>query len=202
LLIKQVRFIVLRQNHALTGLLLLASLSVIATAPAIAAPAQEQVNNPESETLIAQLLGHNTYQEGGEQLNLSDYTLGHVRGRSGNYLSIELMDMSGTEIKEEGGRVIMAGSAQPGDDVLLIENDGEYEFVGTAEPTWITKLQKDYGWKMAAETKGVALSERTASLWQALAQNEGRTITIAPLGPDTNTGVGGEVPEEPVRGMW
>jgi hypothetical protein len=202
---------VLQQNsHALTGVLILASLSAVAATPAIAEPTQERVNNQPSETLISQALGHDTYEEGGEQMSFSDYILGRVRGRTGNYLSVELMNMEGTEVKAGEGRVIMEGSANPGDNVLLTEEDGEYEFVGVAHPAWITELQEDYKWNMSAEMKGTPLKERTASLWQTLAQNEGRTATTAPVEtePQPETGEeypsepAEEYPSEPVRGMW
>jgi hypothetical protein len=193
----------MQKSQALTGLLVLVSLSAVSVTPAIAEPKQAELSTPSVEMQLAQLLGHETYKKE-EQLKLSDYTLGRVRGRAGTLLSIELMDTSGEEITEGDGRVIMSGDANPGDDVLLKEEDGEYEYVSQAQPYWITKLQEDYKWKMAAETKGTALSERTASLWQTLAQNEGRTVTISPLEPAPATApTGGEYPEaEPVRGMW
>lgn len=138
----------LQQNsHALTGILILASLSAVAATPAIAEPTQT------SQTLISQALGHDTYEGGEGQMSFSDYVLGRVRGRTGNYSSIELMNMEGTEAKEGNGRVIMEGSANPGDNVLLTEEDGEYEFVGPAHPAWITELQEDYKWNMSAEMK-------------------------------------------------
>lgn len=193
----------MQKSHALTGMLVLVSLSAVSVTPAIAEPTQAELSSPSIEMQVAQLLGHETYKKE-EQLKFSDYTLGRVRGRAGTLMSIELMDMSGGEIKEGDGTVVMSGGANPGDDVLLREEDGEYEYVGQAHPYWITKLQEDYKWKMAAETKGTALSERTASLWQTLAQNEGRSVTISPLEPAPATApVGGEYPEaEPVRGMW
>lgn len=192
-----------QKSHTLTGMLVVASLSAVSVTPAIALPTQEQVDTPTTETFISQLLGHEAYKEE-EQMNLSENVIGKVRGKTGNFLSIELMDMSdGVQLKSGDDRVTAVGSANPGDDVRLVEEDGKYELVGSAHPYWITKLQKDYGWKMSAETKGTPLSERTASLWQSLAQNEGRAVTIAPLEPQPDTPVGGEYPEaEPVRGMW
>jgi hypothetical protein len=193
----------MQKSHALTGMLVLVSLSAVSVTPASAEPTQAELSTPAVEMQISQLLGHETYKEE-EQMKLSDYTIGRVRGRAGTLLSVELMDTSGEEITEGDGNIIVSGEANAGDDVLLTEEDGEYEYVSQAHPYWITKLQEDYKWKMAAETKGTPLSERTASLWQTLAQNEGRTVTISPLEPAPATApVGGEYPEaEPVRGMW
>jgi hypothetical protein len=193
---------VLQKNtRVLAALLTLGSLSV--AVPAIAEPTTEQFNNPFSGNLLSQLLGHETYEEGGEQLQLSDYTLGRVRGKAGNIMSVELMDMSGDQIQGGAGRVIMKGEANPGSDVLLTEEDGNYELVGAAHPAWITTLQEDYKWKMSAENKGTPLAERTAQYWQALEQNAGRSVTISPLEPQ-QPAVSNEVPPqpEPVRGMW
>lgn len=185
-----------KTSFTVSGVLLLCSLATTA----IAKPASAE----SPEMLISQLRGHETYKKE-EQMNLSEYTLGKVRGRAGNLLSVELMDMSSTEIKDGDGRIIMEGSANPGDDVLLKEEDGDYELVGPAHPAWITKLQKDYKWKMSGET-GSATS-RTTSVDREREMEPTDTVTPSPApvpepqqtepapAPQTK-------PEEPVRGMW
>lgn len=183
--------------HALTEMLLLASFSSVAVAPAIAEPIQISDNTATSEMLVSQLLGHETYEgSSGEQMNMADYKLGTVRGRAGTLLSIEIKD---------GDSIILEGSANPGDDVILTEEDGDYELVGQAHPYWITTLEEDYKYKMSADTKKTALSERTASLWARLKENEGGTVALPEQEPSTGGDYPATVPEpeaEPVRGMW
>jgi hypothetical protein len=189
--------VLINKSHALTGMLLLASCSAVSIAPAIAETTQILDNHSSSEMLVSQLLGHDTYEgSSGEQMNMADYKLGTVRGRAGTLLSIEVKD---------GDSIILEGAANPGDDVILTEEDGDYELVGQAHPYWITMLEEDYKYKMSAETKGTALSERTASLWARLKENEGGTVAL----PEQESSMGRQysetVPEpqaEPVRGMW
>lgn len=182
----------IKTSHILTGALLSLSLSAGLVAPAMAEP-----NN--SELLISQLRGHETYR-GGQQLNMSDFKLGTVAGKAGGIATVRLED--GTFFNGAIVDDLMVGSFYSGKDVLVIENNGRYAIVGMAHPMWITKLIKSYGLKMSAEQG--SLSSRTAAIWRELEESSSSQAAIQPL-PERTAPAPARVPEMtegPVRGMW
>lgn len=175
--------------HKLTGAVLFLALTAVTSSPAKA----ETDLNPE---IISQLRGHNTYLKE-EQLVLSDYEVGRVRGASGGILSVEFL-----EPVTVGDRTIrqtqVVGGAQPGDDVIFKVEDNNLIFVGQAKPAWISRLN--------IKDEGNFVSNR-AQIWKDLESS--RESGLAPLAPETRTFVAEPEPvpepameESPIRGLW
>ncbi|NES84476.1 MAG: hypothetical protein F6K10_25425 [Moorea sp. SIO2B7] len=126
----------------LIGTLLFTSLCAVLANPVKAHTNNKQIQNQASEHttdgnnyLISQHQGHNKYK-GELQLKFRDYEIGRVVGNAGGILSVVL---------EEGTSFNSSGDGYPGGDVLVIEDDGMYTIVGTAEPPWLMELEEDYG---------------------------------------------------------
>jgi hypothetical protein len=175
--------------HQLTGAVFLLALTALTSSPA-------QAETDSSALLISQLRGHETWQKE-EQLNLSDYEIGRVRGAVGGILSVEFfepVEIDGRTIR----RTQVVGAAQPGDDVIFRVEDGKLLFVGQAQPYWISRLN--------LKDEGDFVSNR-AAIWKELEGS--REVGLPPLPPETRTFVAEPVPEPvveetpaPVRGLW
>lgn len=186
-----------KTSHTLIGTLVFFALAPIAANRVMAEPVSD---SPANEPIhVSQLLGHDDYP-GAPEKTLADYQVGTVVGKAGEITSVRLED--GTIFQSPMPSVM---GNQTGFDVLVVEEDGEYEIVGSAHPMWITELEQDYGYNVAVDTRLAPLSERTASLWQALAESEAMAVdtTTTTTVPQPQPAVGGEAPvEEPVRGLW
>ncbi|GFE70677.1 hypothetical protein [Chroococcus sp. FPU101] len=176
--------------HKLTGAALFVALSAVISNPA-------KAETDPNSTLISQLRGHNTYLKE-EQLVLSDYELGRVRGASGGILSVEFF-----EPVTVGDRTIrrtqVVGAALPGDDVIFKVEDDKLVFVSAAKPTWISRLN--------IKDEGAVSSSNRAQLLRELESS--REVGLPPLAPETRTFVAEpepipapEVEEAPIRGLW
>lgn len=177
--------------HKLTGAALFVALSAIISNPA-------KAETDPNSTLISQLRGHNTYLKE-EQLVLSDYEIGRVRGAAGGILSVEFL-----EPVTVGDRTIrrtqVVGVALPGDDVIFKVEDDKLVFVSAAKPTWISRLNiKDEGAGSNSNNRAQLLRELESS----------RAVGLPPLAPETRTFVAEPEPvpapaveEAPIRGLW
>jgi hypothetical protein len=181
-----------KASHTLTMLLALALASVSVT-PALAEPTEVMTKG--DDVLVSQLLGHTQY-EGAPEMELSDYQIGTVAGKSGEVISVRMPDGTVFDAKAPD---FYPRIGYTGVDVLVVEEEGEYKVVDLAHPMWISKLNEDYGHVMAAETRGVPLGVRTASIWRDIEANQGRVATLGPLQSQPYTGMGGEAP---VPAMW
>lgn len=188
----------IKNAKLLTGMLLLLSLSIVSAGSAQANIAKEQLQHHQPEhqentekdgLLLSQLAGHDVY-DGEEQMSASEYKVGRVVGKSGNILFIVLDD--GTYFRA-------VGSADPGDDVLVMESEGTYSVVEASHPDWISRLT----------IKEVAalgpLSSRTASIWQELEASSSRSaMTVPPREPAPTYTTPSTTYQEgpPVRALW
>ncbi|PSF31328.1 hypothetical protein C7H19_22805 [Aphanothece hegewaldii CCALA 016] len=174
--------------HKLTGAVLFIALTAVTASPA-------KAETDPNSTLISQLRGHNTYLKE-EQLILSDYEIGRVRGAVGGILSVEFF-----EPVTVGNRTIrrtqVVGGAQPGDDVIFKVEDDKLVFVSAAKPTWISRLN--------IKDEGNFVSNR-AEIWKELERSQ--EVGLPPLAPETRTFVAEPEPvtapavEAPIRGLW
>lgn len=174
--------------HKFTGAVLFAALTAVTIHPA------QAENNPNS-LLLSQLRGHETYLKE-EQMVLSDYVVGRVRGAAGGILSVDFAEPV-TVGDRTVRRTLVSGAAVPGDDVIFRVEDGALNFVGAAHPSWISRLNlKDEGPGSNANTRAQLLQEL---------QTE-RQIGLPPLPPETRTFVAEPEPTPepavPVRGLW
>jgi hypothetical protein len=131
-------------NRTCTGVLLFCALAATAIAEAAnASPVREQSNHISPGFTISQLGGHDTYEEGGTQMNPDEYVYGTVRGKVGSMLLIELEDGETLAVKD-GESHIRNRVLHSGDEVIMTQEDDEYTLVGLAHPAWILTLQEDY----------------------------------------------------------
>jgi hypothetical protein len=127
-------------------MLLFVSLSAFSLAPVKANPLKEPVKAP---ILISQLCGHDVYNNQ-PQMQLRQYMIGKVVGRSGSISSIVLPD--GTILNQLVPMESFAGLYTEGSNVRIMkDSNGNYTVVGLAHPYWITDLVEEKGLKLSAD---------------------------------------------------
>lgn len=158
---------------------------------------QDKESTSDSQSLISQLRGHETYM-GQPQIEWGDNMLGRVIAKSGDIMFI----------KTEEGAVFQAyGTFCPGSDVLVGKNaDGGYYLVDRAHSQWISVLQSKYGYKRLDGTS-VALNERTAAIWAEMKTQSTTTREIPTRVQTTPAPSYRPQPQDsqynqPIRGLW
>ena len=140
-----------KKLRVLTGTTLLLSLSLACANAVRANPttedSQSQVSGLETNgaILLSQLRGHDVYDKN-PQMQWSDYKIGTVKGQAGNVISVLLDD--GTKFTTRIPSFYSVGNSikvvQPGDQVLVVEENGIYRVAGPVHPSWLLILEEKY----------------------------------------------------------
>jgi hypothetical protein len=176
---------------------LLLSTTSLKPAQAFQLNIQGNESRSDSQSLISQLRGHDTYM-GQPQIEWGDNMLGRVIAKSGDILFIRT---------EEGAVFQANGTFCPGSDVLVGKNaNGGYYLVDRAHSQWISVLQSKYGYKRLDGTS-VALNERTAAIWAEMKTQSTTNREIPPRvqttpAPTFTPQPQGSQYNEPIRGLW
>lgn len=189
----------------LTGALLAAAALGVSILPAQAKPVAAQ-----SEILLSQLGGHQTYKKQ-NQLVLSNYAIGRVRGKVGNILSVQFLPYASfpgfVRMDANGDRkmtsINIEGAAEPGDDVIMrpsFDSDGAFDgweliekdyipaIISTAFPRWITRI--NYKEVAAVETSAIDFEPSAPVGLPPVERSAPAPVAPAPA------------PSGPVRGLW
>jgi len=194
--------VLIKSAKTLTGVMLaLAALGVSIL------PAQAQPTSVQKEILLSQLSGDQTYKKQ-NQLFLSNYAIGLVRGKVGNILFVQFLPYASfpgyVGSNKKITHIHLEGAAEPGDDVILrpafdsngnfkswemIDKDYITSIISTAFPRWITRLK--YKEVAAVETSSINFESSAPVSLPPVERSAPASVAPAPAPAPSS-----------VRGLW